>query len=313
MYERNYRLISGKFKEFFLPTLLMSMAMNISVFVDTLIVGNLLGSINISAMALIAPIFTFVNLIYWMVGLGGSLLASVSKAERNNEKGNMYFTCSMFMLLIIGLLFSVSCLLFLNNIITSLTSNPILAVLVKKFLGIYLIGSPLIFVLMGFAYFSRADGKPKLSFYSLLIANIVNLIMDLFYILVLGMDIQGAALATVTGYIVGTTYIIQYFFAKDRTMHFISVTKIRLTAIYDIIISGFPTASGQLFLTIKLFIINLLISLLGKTGLTAFAVCYNSLFIIYIFLIGTAQSMSPIVSVYNQEKDYAGVKYTIQR
>ena len=192
----------------------MSMAMNISVFIDTLIVGNLLGSINISAMALIAPILTFVNLIYWMVGLGGSLLASVSKAERENEKGDMYFTSSMLLLLVIGLLFSVFGLVFLNNIISSLTSNPALAVLVKKFLGVYLIGSPLIFVLMGVAYFSRADGKPKLSFYSLLIANVVNLIMDLFYILVLGMDIQGAALATVTGYTVGTIFIMQYFFAK---------------------------------------------------------------------------------------------------
>ena len=314
MYERNYKLISEKFKEFFLPTLLMSMAMNISVFIDTLIVGNLLGSINISAMALIAPILTFVNLIYWMVGLGGSLLASVSKAERKSEKGDMYFTSSMFLLLVIGLLFSVFGLVFLNNIISALTSNPALAVLVKKFLGVYLIGSPLIFVLMGVAYFSRADGKPKLSFYSLLIANVVNLIMDLFYILVLGMDIQGAALATVTGYTVGTIFIMQYFFAKDRTMHFISVTKIKLKAIYDIITSGFPTASGQLFLTIKLLFINTLISLIiGKAGLTAFAVCYNSLFIIYIFLIGTAQSMSPIVSIYNQEKDYAGVKFTIQR
>ena len=97
-------------------------------------------------------------------------------------------------------------------------------------------------------------------------------------------------------------------------MNLISVTKIKLTALYDIITSGFPTASGQLFLTIKLLFINTLISLIiGKAGLAAFAVCYNSLFIIYIFLIGTAQSMSPIVSIYNQEKDFAGVKFTIQR
>jgi Na+-driven multidrug efflux pump/anti-sigma regulatory factor (Ser/Thr protein kinase) len=314
MYERNYKLISGKFKEFFLPTLLMSMAMNISVFVDTLIVGNFLGSINISAMALIAPLLTFINLIYWMVGLGGSLLASVSKAERKSEEGDMYFTSSMFLLLVIGVGFSVFGLIFLNNIIAVLTSNSVLAVLVKKFLGVYLIGSPLVFVLMGVAYFSRADGKPRLSFYSLLIANVVNLIMDLFYILVLGMDIQGAALATITGYTVGTIFIMQYFFAKDRTMHLLSITKIRLSSIYNIITSGFPTASGQLFLTIKLLFMNTFISLvLGKSGLTAFAVCYNSLFIIYIFLIGTAQSMSPIVSIYNQETDYAGVKFTIKR
>ena len=66
----------------------MSMAINPSTFIDTLIVGKTLGPINISAMALIAPIITFINLIYWMIGLGGSLLVSVSKAERNEEKAD---------------------------------------------------------------------------------------------------------------------------------------------------------------------------------------------------------------------------------
>ncbi|MDZ4172787.1 MAG: MATE family efflux transporter [Methanobacteriaceae archaeon] len=316
MFERNYKLISEKFKEFFLPTLLMSMAMNVSTFIDTLIVGNALGSINISAMALIAPIITFINLIYWMIGLGGSILVSVSKAERKEEKADVYFTSSMLLLLVIGALFSIFGLVFLDNIVASLTSNPALAVLVKKFLGVYLLGSPLLFILMGIAYFIRADGKPNLSFHALLIANIVNLVMDLVYIFGLGMDIGGAALATITGYTVGTIFIMQYFFAKDRTMHFVSLTKYKisetLSSIMDILKAGFPGASLQLFLTIKLFIINTLISaVIGKPGLTAFAVFYNSLFIIYIFLIGTSQAMSPIVSIFFQEKDYSGVKYTI--
>ena len=314
MYKRNYKLISGKFNELFLPTLLMSMAINISVFIDTLIVGNTLGSINISAMALISPIIILIDMIYWMVGFGGSILASVSKAERDKEKGDMYFTSSMLLLLVIGVLFSLFGLIFLNSIVAALTSNPALAELIKRFLGVYLIGSPLLFILMGLTYFAHVDGKPKLSFYALLIANIVNLVMDLFFILVLGMDIEGAALATITGYAVGIIFMMKYFMAKDRTMKLLSLTKIKLSSIYDIITSGFTTASGQLFLAIKLFFINTLIVLiLGKSGLTAFGVCYNYLFIISILIVGTAQSMSPIVSVYNQEKDYAGVKYTINK
>ncbi|MGB7967941.1 MAG: MATE family efflux transporter [Methanobacterium sp.] len=313
-YKRNYKLISGKFNELFLPTLLMSMAINISVFIDTLIVGNTLGSINISAMALISPIIILIDMIYWMVGFGGSILASVSKAERDKEKGDMYFTSSMLLLLVIGVLFSLFGLIFLNSIVAALTSNPALAELIKRFLGVYLIGSPLLFILMGLTYFAHVDGKPKLSFYALLISNIVNLVMDLFFILVLGMDIEGAALATITGYAVGIIFMMKYFMAKDRTMKLLSLTKIKLSSIYDIITSGFTTASGQLFLAIKLFFINTLIVLiLGKSGLTAFGVCYNYLFIISILIVGTAQSMSPIVSVYNQEKDYAGVKYTINK
>lgn len=312
MYERSYNLVRAKFREFFLPTLLMSMAMNLSTFMDTLIVGNTLGPINISAMALIAPIITFINLVYWMIGLGGSLLSAVSKAERNQEKSDMYFTISIVLLILVGLCFSSLGLVFMDQLVAALTSNPQLAVLVERFLGVYFMGSPLLFFLMGIAYFIRADGMPRLSFYALLISNIVNLILDLFYIMVLGMDIQGAALATITGYTVGTIFIMQYFFRKERTMHFISLAKCKLYLVGDIVKLGFPPASMQLFLTIKLFFINTLILLYaGKPGLTAFSVFYNSLYIIYMFLIGTSQSMSPIVSIYFQEKDYYGVKFTL--
>jgi len=312
MYERSYNLVRAKFREFFLPTLLMSMAMNLSTFMDTLIVGNTLGPINISAMALIAPIITFINLVYWMIGLGGSLLSAVSKAERNQEKSDMYFTISIVLLILVGLCFSSLGLVFMDKLVAALTSNPQLAVLVERFLGVYFMGSPLLFFLMGIAYFIRADGMPRLSFYALLISNIVNLALDLFYILVLGMDIQGAALATITGYTVGTIFIMQYFFRKERTMHFISLAKCKLYLVGDIVKLGFPPASMQLFLTIKLFFINTLILLYaGKPGLTAFSVFYNSLYIIYMFLIGTSQSMSPIVSIYFQEKDYYGVKFTL--
>jgi putative MATE family efflux protein len=312
MYERNYKLVRAKFREFFLPTLLMSMAMNLSTFMDTLIVGNTLGPINISAMALVAPIITFINLVYWMIGLGGSLLSAVSKAERDQEKSDMYFTLSVVILILVGICFSALGLVFMDNLVAALTSNPQLAMLVERFLGVYFMGSPLLFFLMGIAYFIRADGMPRLSFYALLISNIVNLILDLFYILVLGMDIQGAALATITGYTVGTIFIMQYFFRKERTMHFLSLARCKLSLAWDIVKLGFPPASMQLFLTVKLFFINTLILLYaGKPGLTVFSVFYYSLYIIYMFLIGTSQSMSPIVSIYFQERDYHSVWYTL--
>ena len=78
----------------------------------------------------------------------------------------------------------------------------------------------------------------------------------------------------------------------------------------QIVTSGFSSASTQLYLTLKLFTINFLIGYcIGDPGLVAFSICYNSLFILYIFLIGTAQTMSPIVSVYFKEEDYSGVNY----
>jgi Na+-driven multidrug efflux pump len=61
MYERNYELLRAKFSEFFLPTLFTSMAGNICLFVDGLIVTFLLGAGNLSAIQIVAPVITFVN------------------------------------------------------------------------------------------------------------------------------------------------------------------------------------------------------------------------------------------------------------
>ena len=77
MYERNYKLLSSKFREFLIPTFLTSMAGNISIFIDAILVSMLIGTINLSVMQIIEPVSTFLNLLYWMIGLGGSIRKSI--------------------------------------------------------------------------------------------------------------------------------------------------------------------------------------------------------------------------------------------
>jgi len=91
MYERNYKLLGAKFKEFFFPTLFTSMTGNICLLVDSVIVSNLIGAVALSAIQPIEPLVTFVNLIYWMIGLGGSVMCSIAKAEFDDEKVIEYF------------------------------------------------------------------------------------------------------------------------------------------------------------------------------------------------------------------------------
>ena len=174
---------------------------------------------------------------------------------------------------------------------------------------------PFLCYMMSLSYFIRADGIPTLPFRAILIANLVNICCDVIYISLFGMGLSGAAYATSTGYLVGSILISYYFFKKERTLEFI---KLKINSFFSflkkIVTSGFSSASTQLYLTLKLLIINFLIGLyIGKSGVVAFSICYNSLFILYIFLIGTAQTMSPIVSVYFKEEDYSGVNYIIKR
>ena len=169
--------------------------------------------------------------------------------------------------------------------------------------------------MMSLSYFIRADGIPTLPFRAILLANIINICFDVIYIKFFALGIGGAALASSTGFLMGSLFISYYFFKSERTLQFIKLKAGKFfNYLKEIVTSGFSSSSTQLYLTLKLFIINILLGIyIGKSGLVAFGICYNSLFILYIFLIGTAQTMSPIVSVYFKEEDYSGVNYVIHR
>lgn len=314
MYERNYNLLSSKFKEFFLPTLFTSMAGNISMFIDSLIVSNLLGAAVLAGIQPISPLTSFINLIYWMFGLGGSVLCSVAKAEFDYEKSNSIFSVSIMALILISVIISVGCTVFSPQIVQLLCnshSNP----LFEQYYSVYVLGMPFLFYLMSMSYFVRTDGFSNLPFRASLISNIVNLTFDVILIQFFHLGLRGAALATIIGYTLGCIYISTYFFNKERTLKILKVkARSFLNYTKNICKSGFSSSSTQLYYMIKIFVINsLVIIYLGNAGLTAFNICYNSLFILYMFLIGTSQTMSPIISVYFKEEDYSGVNYVIKK
>ncbi|MBE6509889.1 MAG: hypothetical protein E7Z74_01260 [Methanobrevibacter millerae] len=314
MYERNYKLLSSKFRELFFPTLFTSMTGNISIFLDSLIVSNLLGATVLASIQPINPLITFVNLIYWMIGLGGSVLCAVSKAEFDYEKSNSIFSVSIKTLLIIGVLITLICLLFSSQIIAILCPSDNKALFGQFFLA-YIIGIPFLCYMMSMSYFVRADGFSNLPFKASLLCNIVNLCLDFIFILVFDFGLAGAGLATAIGYMVGSLYVSTYFFSKERTLKFIRLkVKPYLNHVKNICKSGFSSASSQLYITIKLFVVNMLVvAFAGVTGLGAFNICFNSLIIISMFIIGAAQTMSPMVSVYFKEADYSGVNFVVKR
>ena len=311
MYERNYDLLNGKFKELFLPTLFTSMTGNICMVVDSIIVSNLIGAVALSAIQPVAPLSTFVNLIYWMIGLGGSVMCSIAKAEFDNEKSNRIFSVSIISLILIGILLSIVGTLFSGSVVSILCPSAQIQPLVLQYYSVYILQIPFLCYMMCLSYFIRSDGFADLPFRALLISNVFNLIFDIIFISVFNLGISGAALATIVGYILGCIYMSTYFLSPKRTLKFIIVkAKSFVGTLASICKTGFSGASTQLYFTIKIFLINLLITwYIGQSGLVAFNICYNSLFILYMFLIGTAQTMSPIVSVYYQEEDYKSVEF----
>ena len=291
------------------------MAGNICLVVDSILVSFFIGVANLSAIQLVSPLITFVNLIYWMIGLGGSILCSVSKAEFDDESSNGYFSVSISSLCIIGIIITILGLVFSKDILGVLCKSQQLLPMVSSFYTAILFEIPFLCYVMSVSYFVRVDGMPNLAFRTILLVNIVNLCCDVIFLGFLKMDVGGAAWATVVGYIVGSIFISTYFFKSQRTLNFIRLkVKPFLNRFKEICKSGFPSSSTQLYFTIKIYIYNILITLfIGEAGIAAFSICDNTTFILYMFLIGTSQTMSSLVSVYFKEEDYSSVSYIVKK
>jgi Na+-driven multidrug efflux pump len=165
------------------------------------------------------------------------------------------------------------------------------------------------------AYFAKTDNFVQLQFRAFLMANVLNVILDIVLIRYFNMGIGGAALSTTLGYLISTIYLSTYFFNSKRTYQLIKIDLTKsLKDLVEICKTGFSSSSIALYQSVKLIIINaIILSVLSHVGLVAFNMCYNVTLIVGIFIFGTAQSILPIVAVYFQEKDYNGVEYVARR
>lgn len=312
-HERNFRLLNKKFRELFFPTLLASIAGNFAILVDALIVSILLGSLNLSVIQSIEPIAQLLNMVYWLIGFGGSILATTARARFDKAQANSLFTVSLISITVIGLIIAVLGLLFPDFFTQILCNSNELRPLVKDYFLIYIIVSPFMCFLIVLAYFIKTDDFIPLQFKAFLMANGLNVIGDLAFIPYLG--IRGAALATTVSYIIASIYIATYFFNSKGTFRFVKVELSKaLGHIKEICKTGFSSCSIPLYQTIKLLVINsLILGISGKVGLSAFNMCYNTQFLVGIFIFGTTQSILPIIAVYFQEGDYNGVDYVAKK
>ena len=314
---RRYTFLKNKYNELLLPTLFMVMSEKICTVVDVIIIGFILGSVQLSVVNLAAPMTYITGIFYILFGQGGSLLALRAQSQLKHEKVNYYFTLSVLGIIIVTIIYILLIFLFADQILMLFNIPQNIFNIGKEYLLMLMFLYPLNCYILVVSFFIRADGFPKMPFYAVLIANILNIILDIIFLKVFHMGIVFTALASVLGYLVGAIYISTYFFKKNGTFRLVSLAKFKikeiLLSIKEIIFNT-PEVIGKIFFALKISMLTYLCSTYwGVAGLLAFLVYDNSETFVYIFLSGIMKTMSPIVAVLHKERDYESVKYIISR
>ena len=314
-YQRNGALLGGKFTEYLFPTIISNMSILLASFVDGIIVSKLINDDAFSAVNLAEPVILFMQALFFLFGIGGAICISIAKGQRDEHKANAVFTLSFLSAVLVSVIVTVLGIVLIDPITRVLCSDSTLYDYVQHYALFNIYGSLFMIVVPYLVFIIRTDGMPKFSANILLVSNIVNLLMDLVYMGVFKMDTSGAALATVTGYVVGFIMELYYLlFYKKRTLKFIRLKKSNFKYLGELSTGGIASVINTILLFVKAILLNqIVLGATGADGMAVFSVCNFTLTFISMFITGGSDTMTPIVGLLYGERDYKGIDIVLRK
>jgi putative MATE family efflux protein len=287
--------------------------MSVNILVDTIFVGQWIGSLAIAAITVVLPITFFISSLGMAIGIGGGSVLSRALGAKNPEKAKVtfanqimmtFFLASIFVLL--GIFFSADMLLLFG------AKGPIIKPATEFFTPI-IISVPFLALCMMGNNIIRAEGKAKFAMVAMIIPAFVNIILDIIFIKVMGLGMFGAALATSISYFVCFLFVLWFFVYKSelrlKARHF----KLQLTIIKEITELSFVTFSRQGVVSILAIILNhTLYSYGGEHSIAVYGIISRMLMFALFPILGITQGFIPIAGYNHGAQNYERVKESIQ-
>lgn len=256
---------------FSIPIILGNLFQQLYNTIDSIILGRFQGELSLAAVGVSHPIMSVAIFLIFGICVGISvLLAQMYGAEDyelfQEELSTAFLLGIGFTLLLSAFFF------FATKKILILTQTPP-EIIPKASLYLKIISGGLIFTFLYNFYSSalRAMGDSKTPFWFLLFSSVVNLLLDLFFIIVLKLGVVGAAIATVIAQGIASLLCIIYV---NRNYPLLAFHKKKLifrpSLIKSTINYSWITAMQQTFLYIGRLLIQSVINGFGASSIAAF-------------------------------------------
>ncbi|WP_179337600.1 MATE family efflux transporter [Winogradskyella ludwigii] len=295
------------------PASIGILVMSLNILVDTIFVGNWIGSTAIAAINVVLPVSFFIAALGMAIGVGGSSIISRALGADNKEKALKTFGNQLTLTFLFTVTFAIFGLYFVDTLIPAFGGKGNIFDPAKVYYEIILYGVPVLgFVMLGNNVI-RAEGKPKFAMYAMLIPSIGNLVLDYVFINVLDYGMAGAAWATTGSYVVSFLFIFWYFLSKHSELKInLSHFGFDKTIVSEIGSLGFVTLARQAIVSVTFLLVNnALYNFGGETSVTAYAIVGRLSMFALFPVFGITQGFIPIAGYNYGAEHYSRVKEVI--
>ena len=313
-YGRSAAVLGGQYRRFFGASIAAAMMLQVTIIMDTIFVGQLVGPVAMSGVRVASPIVNLLSVLATLVGVGGSTLASIAMGRRDRDGANEAFTTSILLSLALGAVFAAIVVPLAEPIARAISSSPETVPHTTAFMRVVAMGSPAYILTSTLALLLRSDSCIKLSSVVLAASGAVSAGLDLLFMGAMRMGVEGSALATDMGMLAGVLLALLYFRWPDRTLRLSRPAWAGATQMAaSIFKNGAPSSLRMLFSCASLLFLNYVVGgVVGVEGITVLAVCGNIQLLAVGFFGAGGQAAMPIEGVLFGERDFGGLRLLVR-
>lgn len=282
-------------RQYALPAIVAMVASSLYNIIDRAFIGQVVGPMAISGLAITFPFMNLSGAFGAAVGVGASTAISVKLGQKDYQTAEQLLGNTVTLNLLIGFVFSVVCLVFLDPILYFFGASNETLPYARSFMQIILLGNMVTHMYFGMNAVLRAS-KPRQAMNATIFTVLMNILLDSVFILWWGWGIRGAAVATVLSQSMALMYQLKLFMNKQQLLHFKrGIYRLRKDLVGNIISVGVsPFLMNLCACLIVIFMNNQLVRYGGDLSVGSYGIANAISTIFMMFVIGVNQGMQPI-------------------
>ena len=262
---------------------------------DTIFIGRL-GSEAIAALSIAFPIQMILGAIGVGIGVGAASLLSRSLGAGNVGDAEKALGQVISLSLLFGLLVALISLYYLRPLLLFIGASGEVLNYAEDYTSVITLGSVFFFMIMSLNNVVRAEGSPILSMQVMIGSSLLNIALDPLFIFSFGLEVKGAAIATVIAKALGALVLLSHF-ARGKSNLCLSWSNLRFEkqTIFEIARIGFPSMLRLLSKNLSLTATNMILAGFGHIPIAAMGLYFRLQSLIIMPVIGFSQGLLPVI------------------
>jgi len=278
------------------PAVLSQIISSIYNIADRVFIGQGVGALAISGLAITMPVMNIIHAFGSLVGAGAGARMSIVLGKKDVNWAENILGNAMLLTFFFGFIFVAGGYFFMDDILTLFGATPETISYAREYLMIVLPGMFLTTLTYNLVSLMRSSGYPKRSMAILVSGAILNLILDPIFIFVLKAGISGAAWATTISMALTAVFSVLHFVSRKSFIRFRRHSwKPRLYIFRNIIMIGMSPFLMNVAASAVVALLNSqLIKYGGDLAVGAYGICNTYGSFLVMGILGICQGMQPI-------------------